>query len=69
MPAARVHPLTLAALGLLDGDSVRAKHGEHSVTVSVAADKTLPENIVHLPLHSANAELGGMMNAIELERA
>ena len=69
VPAARVHPLTLAALGLLDGDSVRAKHGAHSVTVSVAADKTLPENIVHLPLHSANAELGGMMNAIELERA
>ena len=69
VPAARVHPLTLAALGLLDGDSVRAKHGAHSVTVSVSADKTLPENIVHLPLHSANAELGGMMNAIELERA
>ncbi|WP_373741360.1 NADH-quinone oxidoreductase subunit NuoG [Neisseria sp.] len=68
-PAARVHPLTLAALGLIDGDTVTAKQNGGAVQVAVAADDSLPENTVYLPLHSANAALGALMNSIELERA
>jgi len=37
------------------------------VRVTVVADNTLPPNVVHLPQHPANAALGGLMNAIELE--
>ena len=66
VPAARVHPLTLAASGLIDGDSVRISHQGHSASVVVQADDTLPENVVHLPLHSANAAAGGLMNSVEL---
>ncbi|WP_373747361.1 molybdopterin-dependent oxidoreductase, partial [Neisseria dentiae] len=68
-PAARVHPNTLAALGLQDGERARAVQGGARVDVSVAADAHLPENVVYLPLHTANAALGALMNRIELERA
>ncbi|MDO4640653.1 MAG: NADH-quinone oxidoreductase subunit NuoG [Neisseria sp.] len=69
VPAAHVHPITLAALGLLDGDQVRATQNGGSIVLTVKADETLPENVVHLPLHTANAALGGLMNSIELGRA
>lgn len=69
VPQAGVHPNTLAALGLADGDAAVAKQNGSSVPVRVRADEGLPENVVHLPLHPANAALGGLMNAIELGRA
>ena len=67
VPAARVHPDTLAALGLSDGATAEAVQNGSRVRVTVVADNTLPPNVVHLPQHPANAALGGLMNAIELE--
>lgn len=68
-PAARLHPNTLAALGLEEGDTVTAKQNGGRLRITVAADQGLSENTVYLPLHSANAALGALMNSIELERA
>ena len=67
VPAARVHPDTLAALGLAGGATAEAVQNGNRVRVTVVADNTLPPNVVHLPQHPANAALGGLMNAIELE--
>ncbi|MDO4997167.1 MAG: NADH-quinone oxidoreductase subunit NuoG [Neisseria sp.] len=66
VPAARVNPQTLAALGLADKTEAIAKQGNASVKVRLLADNTLPQNVVHLPLHSDNAALGDLMNTIEL---
>lgn len=67
VPAAHVHPDMLAALGLADGATAEAVQNGSRVRVTVTADNTLPLNVVHLPQHPANAALGGLMNAIELE--
>ena len=67
VPPARVHPDTLAALGLADGTTAEAVQNGSRVRVTVMADNTLPPNVVHLPQHPVNAALGGLMNAIELE--
>lgn len=67
-PAARIHPDTLAALGLQDGMTVQAVQDGGRVAVSVAADTGVPENVVHLPLHTENAALGALMNTIEFMR-
>ena len=69
IPAARVHPQTLADLGLAGASEAVAKQNGAAVRVSLEADDSLPQNVVHLPLHPANAALGGLMNAIVLERA
>ena len=69
VPEALVHPMTLGMLGLVDGDAVLAEQHGHTANVTVRADKTLPENVVHLPHHPANAQLGGLMNTIKLTRA
>lgn len=68
VPAARIHPNTLAALGLQDGEAVQAGQGGATVGVRVSADAGLPENVVYLPLHSENAASGALMNTIELTR-
>ena len=68
VPAARVHPNTLAALVLADGDMAQATQGGAKLAVTVAADAHLPENVVYLPLHTENAALGALMNTIELAR-
>ena len=67
VPPARVHPDTLAALGLADGATAEAVQNGSRVRVTVTADNTLPLNVVHLTQHPANTALGGLMNAIELE--
>ena len=67
VPAASVHPDTLASLGLAGGATAEAMQNGSRVRVTVVADNTLPPNVVHLPQHPANAVLGGLMNAIELE--
>ena len=69
VPAARVNPNTLARLGLQDGQTVVAKQNGASVSVAVKADAGLPENVVHLPLHTENAALGALMDTIELAGA
>lgn len=68
VPAARVNPQTLAVLGLQDGDAATASQGGESVRVTVAADASLPQDVVYLPLHTENAALGALMNIIELAR-
>ena len=67
VPPARVHPDTLASLGLAGGATAEAVQNGSRVRITVVADNTLPPNVVHLPQHPANAALGGLMNAIELE--
>ena len=69
VPAARVNPNTLARLGLQDGQTAIAKQNGASVSVDVKADAGLPENVVHLPLHTENAALGALMDTIELAGA
>ena len=69
VPAARVNPNTLARLGLQDGQTAVAKQNGASVSVAVKADAGLPENVVHLPLHTENAALGALMDTIELAGA
>ena len=69
VPAARVNPNTLARLGLQDGQTAVAKQNGVSVSVAVKADAGLPENVVHLPLHTENAALGALMDTIELAGA
>ena len=68
VPDARVHPNTLNALGLNDGDAAVATQNGARVQVRVVADDSLSENVVGLPVHAANAALGGLMNTIELAR-
>ncbi|MFC2352812.1 NADH-quinone oxidoreductase subunit NuoG [Eikenella halliae] len=67
VPPARVHPDALASLGLAGGATAEAVQNGSRVRVTVVADNALPPNVVHLPQHPANAALGGLMNAIELE--
>ena len=69
VPAARVNPNTLARLSLQDGQTAIAKQNGASVSVAVKADAGLPENVVHLPLHTENAALGALMDTIELAGA
>ena len=69
VPAARVNPNTLARLGLQDGQTAVAKQNGAGVSVVVKADAGLPENVVHLPLHTENAALGALMDTIELAGA
>ncbi|HGO8288681.1 TPA: NADH-quinone oxidoreductase subunit NuoG [Neisseria meningitidis] len=69
VPAARVNPNTLARLGLQDGQTAVAKQNGASVSVAVKADAGLPENVVHLPLHTENAALSALMDTIELAGA
>lgn len=66
IPEARIHPNTLKKLGLHDGRQAAAKQNGASVAVVVRADAALPENVVYLPAHAANADLGGLMNTIEM---
>ncbi|QEY25396.1 NADH-quinone oxidoreductase subunit NuoG [Neisseria zalophi] len=68
-PVARLHPATLAELGLEEGAIVKAGQGMDSIRVTVEADAYLPEKVVHLPLHTENAMLGALMDSIELGRA
>lgn len=68
-PVARVHSQTLAALGFSDGQNVKVRQNGAEITLTVQADDTLAQNVVHLPQHRSNAALGGMMNEIELAGA
>lgn len=69
IPEAHVHPQTLERLHLQDGSLAIATQNGSSIGLVVRADERLPKNIVHLPEHSSNAALGGLMNVIELKGA
>ncbi|NUE67650.1 NADH-quinone oxidoreductase subunit NuoG [Snodgrassella sp. ESL0253] len=68
VPIARIHSATLNALGLADGDTAQAKQGNSTVAVTVAADDTLPENVLLLPLHQSNWQLGALLTTVELSK-
>ena len=68
IPTAKVNRATLSKLGLTVGEKVIARQNGNDVSVAVMVDEKLPENVVYLPLHPANAALGAMMNTIELMR-
>ncbi|PIT16192.1 NADH-quinone oxidoreductase subunit NuoG [Snodgrassella alvi] len=68
VPIARIHSATLNALGLADGDAALAKQGNSTVAVTVAADDTLPENVLLLPLHQSNWQLGALLTTVELSK-
>lgn len=69
VPAAHVHPNTLAALRLSDGLDAVAQQNGNRINVKIVADQNIAENTVYLPLHSDNAALGAVMNPIELAEA
>ncbi|KDN12027.1 NADH-ubiquinone oxidoreductase chain G [Snodgrassella communis] len=68
VPTARIHSTTLNTLGLADGDTALARQGNSTVAVTVAADDTLPENVLLLPLHQSNWQLGALLTTVELSK-
>lgn len=68
VPTARIHSTTLNTLGLADGTTALAKQGNSTVAVTVAADDTLPENVLLLPLHQSNWQLGALLTTVELSK-
>lgn len=68
MPKARVNGQTLAKLGLSSGDVVQASQGNGDVSVTLAEDPALPENVVFLPLHQDNWQLGALLTTVELSK-
>ncbi len=69
-PAARLHPATLAALGLESGIAVRAKSASGEIVVKTLADETVPLRCVRIAAaHASTVVLGGLNAEIALERA
>lgn len=68
VPQARANSTTLTALGLADGESAQARQGKNTVVVTVAVDDTLPQNVLLLPLHQSNWQLGALLTAVELSK-
>ena len=66
VPAARVNQTHWHAWACKTDKLLFAKQNGASVSVAVKADAGLPENVVHLPLHTENAALGALMDTIEL---
>ena len=68
-PVARVHPATLAAAGLADGQPVKVG-GSGTVVVPVAADDTVPAGCVRLAAaHPATVAVGALTGSLTLEKA
>lgn len=68
-PKARVHPDTLARLGLQNQDKVLAKQNDgEEIELMIVADDKVAQDTVYLPTHADNRRLGAPMNAIELKR-
>jgi NADH-quinone oxidoreductase subunit G len=68
VPVAKVNAGTLAKLGVTEGSVQLAAVGGDAITVTVAVDNQLPENVVYLPVHPANKALGNMMATVEFKR-
>jgi NADH-quinone oxidoreductase subunit G len=57
-------------LGLKDGDAVRVRQGDLSVTLPAVLDNNLPANVVRVPAATtASAQLGGMFGELVVEKA
>jgi NADH-quinone oxidoreductase subunit G len=69
-PAARMHPDTLAALGLAAGDRVRVRQGGGEALVQAEADAGVAAGVVRLAAaHPATAGLASMFGAVRVEKA
>jgi NADH-quinone oxidoreductase subunit G len=68
VPIARAHSATLNAQGLADGDTAQVRQGNSTVAITVTADDTLPENVLLLPLHQSNWQLGALLTTVELSK-
>lgn len=67
-PQARINSITLAQYGLADGDTAMVKQTNEALSVRVLADDELPENVVMLPLHQSNWQLGALLTTVELSK-
>ena len=69
-PGARIHPDTLAALGLADGAAVRVDQGDGVARVTASADPTVARGTVWLPAaHASTAGLASMFGAVAVRQA
>lgn len=69
-PVARVHPDTLARLGISDGADVRLGSSTGQVLIAVRADAGVPADCVRLPVgFESSAALGSVHAALQMERA
>ncbi|CAM2143115.1 NADH-quinone oxidoreductase [Pararobbsia alpina] len=58
------------SLGLKNGDAVRIRQGNLSVTLPAVLDNNLPANVVRVPAATtASAQLGGMFGELVVEKA
>ena len=68
VPVARTNSVTLARFGLSNGDTAQAKQGNSTVSITITTDDTLPENVLFLPLHQSNWQLGALLTTVELSK-
>jgi NADH-quinone oxidoreductase subunit G len=69
-PRARMHPAVLAELGIIDGEMVVLRQGEGRAVLPAVADARIPPGCVHVAAgHPLTAGLGGMFDALIVERA
>ena len=68
-PQARIHPDTLAALGLAAGDAVRVEQGSGAAKVTVAADDGVAPGVVWLAAaHATTTGLASMFGAVSVRK-
>jgi NADH-quinone oxidoreductase subunit G len=69
-PVAGLHPESLAALGLADGDMARVSQGDGEAMVPVRADATVAPGTVWLATaHASTAGLASMFGAVTVRKA
>ena len=68
VPVARANSMTLAQFGLSNGDTAQAKQGNSTVSITITTDDNLPENVLFLPLHQSNWQLGALLTTVELSK-
>ena len=69
-PRAVMHGAELKRLGVAPGDQVKVSQGENSVSLTAAADDSLPAGVARVAAgHAATVGLGAMFGTIIVERA
>ena len=69
VPAARMAPATLAALGLAAGERVRVRQGQGAAELVAQADNGVAAGCVRIAAaHAATATLGAMSGELSVER-
>lgn len=68
IPSAYLNSATLIQLGLKHGDTAQAKQDNITVPVTVAVDDNLADQVVYLPFHPSNWQLGALLTTVELSK-